>query len=213
MAGHKAKLAVHVAFVRHVQQAFCSAFQQQGGEVPPALIELIAVAKFAVVDASLVTVTQLRSEVGAFSLLAEAPFSADKLDGFYCAQFAEGDGRILQSKTARDLLKGLMRQRLGLLRLAIPTLFGECLRRLGWLPMAWQLSQNRRWHLLALACELLAVGRKQQSAAWYASEHVYQLAQARGHELIYRTVLAKTGPTPALALYLREAISAASSQI
>lgn len=67
------------------------------------LIEAIAVAKVRAVQDSIDYCFRLKNEVGSYALMAGTGF--DQSDFLQCCAFAEGDGRILQLKMARDRLR------------------------------------------------------------------------------------------------------------
>jgi acyl-CoA oxidase len=70
----------------------------------PELVEAIAVAKVYLVENALQQCFRLKQEVGSYALMEGTGF--EHVDFITCCKFAEGDSRILQTKLARDAVRG-----------------------------------------------------------------------------------------------------------
>ncbi len=80
------------------------------------------------------------------------------------------------------------------------------LRRLGWLSSEMELAHIRNWHLLALALEMSTCRSTDAIRVWCNSHHVYPLARARGHQIVFETARRMPSAAPTLNLYLQSAL-------
>lgn len=73
------------------------------------LVEAIAVCKVVSVERAIALTFRLKQEVGSYALMGDTGF--EHMDFLQCCKFAEGDGRILMQKLARDRVKEMVKGR------------------------------------------------------------------------------------------------------
>jgi len=116
------------------------------------LVQAIAVCKVVSVEKAIELCFRLKQEVGSYALMGDTGF--EHMDFLQCCKFAEGDGRILMQKLARDRVKEAVKGRV---------------------PAGSSAQES------ALAKALLEAGRGQWDENW---EKVYQLAWCVIHRVL-----------------------------
>lgn len=89
-------------YMLKVEAALCECLKRDTIP-PPELVQAIAVGKIAVVEQAISLSFRLKQEVGSYALMSGNGF--EDMDFLQCCKFAEGDGRILQQKLARDQVR------------------------------------------------------------------------------------------------------------
>lgn len=96
-----AKLDELDAFAATIERELCGVLR--GGGIPRVeLQQAIAVAKVHCVGSATQLCWRLKQEVGSYGLMGGTGF--ENIDFLLCCAFAEGDGRVLQQKMARDAM-------------------------------------------------------------------------------------------------------------
>jgi len=99
------EVSAYQHYLQDVQLEMCQMLETES--VPTdELIERVAIGKIMITNFAQREIFKLKSSLGARALLSKNEFD-DRLETFFCYQFAEGDNQILLQKVVRDHLKAL----------------------------------------------------------------------------------------------------------